>query len=168
MTSDYVKCHHCAHVFENFMKRWNDMPSPLHWDPPDYFCCSRLFNSLEVDNELQVCEVYKLHRETYYMCVDYVDRFLSRTSGIKKTQLQLIGVTALFIAAKMEVCKTAISQPVFCDHHRLAGFPCILESPWIFSLYIQGLESTWKQGWYLKVLESESLGPWKSWNFLSL
>jgi len=37
------------------------------------------------------------------MCVDYVDRFLSRTSGIKKSQLQLIGTTALFIAAKMEV-----------------------------------------------------------------
>lgn len=55
------------------------------------------------DDELQVCEVYKLHRETYYMCVDYVDRFLSRTSGIKKSQLQLIGTTALFIAAKMEV-----------------------------------------------------------------
>jgi len=36
------------------------------------------------------------------MCVDYVDRFLSRTTGIKKTQLQLIGITALFIASKME------------------------------------------------------------------
>jgi len=46
-----------------------------------------------------------MHRETLYMCVDYVDRFLSRTSGIKKTQLQLIGITALFIAAKMEACK---------------------------------------------------------------
>lgn len=53
--------------------------------------------------ELQVCEVYKMHRETLYMCVDYVDRFLSRTTGIKKSQLQLIGITALFIASKMEV-----------------------------------------------------------------
>jgi len=60
-------------------------------------------DSADTDDELQVCEVYKLHRETYYMCVDYVDRFLSRTTGIKKSQLQLIGTTALFIAAKMEV-----------------------------------------------------------------
>jgi len=44
-----------------------------------------------------------MHRETFYMCVDYVDRFLSRMTGIKKSQLQLIGVTALFLAAKMEV-----------------------------------------------------------------
>jgi len=69
----------------------------------------------DVDDELQVCEVYKMHRETYYMCVDYVDRFLSRTSGIKKSQLQLIGITALFIAAKMEarfVNKTSTTATV--------------------------------------------------------
>ena len=74
---------------------------------------------------LQVCEVYKMHRETLYMCVDYVDRFLSRTTGIKKSQLQLIGITALFIASKMEVrfdgdamitfpdiCRTRTSQEI--------------------------------------------------------
>ena len=33
----------------------------------------------------------------------------------------------------------------------LTGFRCILESPW-------------KQGWSLKVLEFEFLGPWKTWN----
>jgi len=48
-----------------------------------------------------------------------------------------------------------------------AGFPCILKSPWIFFLYIQGLESTWKQGQCLKVLESEFLGSWKSGIFLA-
>jgi len=37
-----------------------------------------------------------------------------------------------------------------------------------FSPYIQGLESTWKHGWCFKVLESELLGPRKSWNFLTL
>jgi len=51
----------------------------------------------------QVSEVYKMHRETFFMAVDYIDRYLSRTTGIKKSQLQLIGITALFIAAKMEV-----------------------------------------------------------------
>ena len=34
----------------------------------------------------------------------------------------------------------------------------------IFLLYSR-LWNTWKQGWCLKVLESELLGPWKSWNF---
>ena len=52
---------------------------------------------------IQVCEVYTLHRETYYLAVDYIDRYLSNTKNIHKTRLQLVGVTALFIAAKLEV-----------------------------------------------------------------
>ena len=52
---------------------------------------------------VQVCEVYTLHRETFYLAVDYIDRYLSNTKNIHKTRLQLVGVTALFIAAKLEV-----------------------------------------------------------------
>ena len=51
----------------------------------------------------QVCEVYRLHRESFYLGTDFIDRFLSKQSNIQKHQLQLIGITALFIAAKMEV-----------------------------------------------------------------
>lgn len=51
---------------------------------------------------IEVCEVYALHRETFYLATDYVDRFLSRVENIRKTQLQLVGITALFIAAKLE------------------------------------------------------------------
>ncbi|XP_050072276.1 G1/S-specific cyclin-E, partial [Anopheles maculipalpis] len=50
----------------------------------------------------EVCEVYKLHRETYYLTVDYIDRYLSIKQGLKKTHLQLLGITSLFIAAKVE------------------------------------------------------------------
>ncbi|XP_033096256.1 G1/S-specific cyclin-E-like [Anneissia japonica] len=51
---------------------------------------------------IEVSEVYKLHRETYYLSMDFVDRFLSVKSNIPKNKLQLIGITALFIAAKLE------------------------------------------------------------------
>lgn len=51
---------------------------------------------------IEVCEVYKLHRETFHLAMDYLDRYLSRTRATCKTQLQLIGITCLFIAAKME------------------------------------------------------------------
>lgn len=51
---------------------------------------------------IEVCEVYKLHRETYYLAIDYIDRFLSRKKEQKKTHLQLLGITALFVAAKVE------------------------------------------------------------------
>ncbi|XP_072947319.1 G1/S-specific cyclin-E isoform X2 [Epargyreus clarus] len=50
----------------------------------------------------EVCEVYKLHRETFHLTVDYVDRYLSNTDDVQKGRLQLIGITCLFIAAKVE------------------------------------------------------------------
>ncbi|KAL9974395.1 hypothetical protein ACROYT_G011419 [Oculina patagonica] len=50
----------------------------------------------------EVCEVYRLHRETYYLAIDFVDRYLSIKHDIAKQRLQLIGTTALFIAAKIE------------------------------------------------------------------
>jgi G1/S-specific cyclin-E1 len=50
---------------------------------------------------IEVCEVYKLHRETYYLTVDYLDRYLTTKQNISKNQLQLIGITCLFIASKV-------------------------------------------------------------------
>lgn len=50
---------------------------------------------------IEVCEVYKLHRETYYLAMDYIDRYLSTHNNVPKNQLQLIGITCLFIAAKV-------------------------------------------------------------------
>ena len=51
---------------------------------------------------IEVCEVYKLHRETYYLTLDYLDRYLTTKQNISKNQLQLIGITCLFIASKVE------------------------------------------------------------------
>ncbi|KAK8740956.1 hypothetical protein OTU49_002793 [Cherax quadricarinatus] len=50
----------------------------------------------------EVCEVYRLHRETYYLATDFIDRYLSASRDVPKQQLQLIGITCLFIAAKIE------------------------------------------------------------------
>lgn len=47
--------------------------------------------------------MYKLHRETFYLCMDFVDRYLSEESHMPKSRLQLLGISALFIAAKLEV-----------------------------------------------------------------
>jgi cyclin E len=49
-----------------------------------------------------VCEVYRLHRETFYLAVDFLDRYLGISSNVPKNRLQLIGVTCLFIGAKLE------------------------------------------------------------------
>ena len=39
----------------------------------------------------QVCEVYRLHRETYHLALDFIDRYLATQSDVPKQQLQLIG-----------------------------------------------------------------------------
>lgn len=52
---------------------------------------------------IEVSEVYKLRRETFYLAVDYIDRYLSNVNQfVPKNHLQLIGVTCLFIASKVE------------------------------------------------------------------
>lgn len=55
-----------------------------------------------LDWVMEVCEVYHLRRVTYYLTVDYFDRFLSIRPDVPKNQLQLVGVTCLFLAAKLE------------------------------------------------------------------
>ena len=44
---------------------------------------------------------YEMCQETLFLAVNCIDRFLSKMA-IARTKLQLIGVTALFIAAKYE------------------------------------------------------------------
>uniref|UniRef100_A0A182M5W0 Uncharacterized protein n=1 Tax=Anopheles culicifacies TaxID=139723 RepID=A0A182M5W0_9DIPT len=66
----------------------------------------------------EVCEVYKLHRETYYLAVDYIDRYLSRQKDMKKSHLQLLGITALFIAAKVSFWPSPLSENPFIGCRR--------------------------------------------------
>ncbi|XP_047118069.1 G1/S-specific cyclin-E [Schistocerca piceifrons] len=65
-------------------------------------CLQSRMRSILLDWLIEVCEVYNLHRETYHLTMDFIDRYLSIQSNIPKQQLQLIGITCLFIAAKVE------------------------------------------------------------------
>ncbi|CAL1603279.1 unnamed protein product [Knipowitschia caucasica] len=51
---------------------------------------------------MEVSEVYKLHRETYHLAQDFFDRFMATQKNVFKSTLQLIGISCLFIAAKVE------------------------------------------------------------------
>lgn len=44
---------------------------------------------------------YKLKTETLFLAVDIIDGYLSKRA-VDRTQLQLVGITALWIAAKYE------------------------------------------------------------------
>lgn len=41
--------------------------------------------------------MYKLHRETYYLAMDYFDRYLSNCEPISNDKLQLIGNNKLLM-----------------------------------------------------------------------
>ncbi len=51
----------------------------------------------------EVATEFTLKRETYHYALNYVDRYLTVVPNIKKWELQLVGVTAMYIASKMEV-----------------------------------------------------------------
>lgn len=50
---------------------------------------------------VEVAEEYKLHSETLYLAVNYIDRFLSYMSVVR-AKLQLVGTSAMFLASKYE------------------------------------------------------------------
>ena len=52
---------------------------------------------------IKVCDVYHLHRETYHLSIAYIDQYLCRTKNFSKQKFQLLGITSLFVAAKIEV-----------------------------------------------------------------
>jgi len=54
-----------------------------------------------IDWLVEVCEELQLHNETLYIAVNLTDRFLSKML-VLRAKLQLVGATALFIAAKYE------------------------------------------------------------------
>ena len=61
-----------------------------------------LMRAILVDWMFEVSMEFTLKRETFHFALNYVDRFLSIFHNIPKQELQLVGVTALFIAAKSE------------------------------------------------------------------
>lgn len=54
-----------------------------------------------IDWLVEVAEEYKLHNETLYLAVSFIDRFLSQMS-VLRGKLQLVGTAAMFIASKYE------------------------------------------------------------------
>ena len=65
--------------------------------------CNWLMRAILFDWMQEVATEFTLKRETYHYAINYVDRYLTVIRNIKKWKLQLVGVTAMYIASKMEV-----------------------------------------------------------------
>jgi len=70
---------------------------------PDYFqkvqkYISPKMRAVLVDWLVEVAEEFNLHAETLHLAVSYVDRFLTM-NVVTRDKLQLLGVTAMLVAA---------------------------------------------------------------------
>ncbi|NXA25704.1 CCNB1 protein, partial [Ibidorhyncha struthersii] len=64
---------------------------------------SGTMRAILIDWLVQVQIKFRLTQETLYMAVGIIDRFL-QVSAVSKKTLQLVGITAMFIASKYEEC----------------------------------------------------------------
>ncbi|CAF0745974.1 unnamed protein product [Adineta steineri] len=71
----------------NFMEHQSDINSPMR--------------TLLIDWLIEVSDEYKLIDETLFLCIQYIDRFLSAVN-VTRSKLQLLGTTCMYIAAKHE------------------------------------------------------------------
>jgi len=71
----------------NYMSRQTDVTTSMR--------------NILVDWLVEVGEEYKLHRETLFLAIGYIDKFLSLV-GVHRPKLQLVGTASMFIAAKYE------------------------------------------------------------------
>jgi Cyclin, N-terminal domain len=56
-----------------------------------------------IDWLMEVSEEFMIKRDTLYICVNFIDRYISLADyELQKQELQLIGVTSLFLACKVE------------------------------------------------------------------
>lgn len=50
----------------------------------------------------EVSVFFVLKNSTYYLTVNYIDRYMTEVKNVEKSQFQLVGITALLIATKVE------------------------------------------------------------------
>lgn len=69
---------------------------------------------------IEVSLHFRLHRETLYLAIHYLDRYLSLHWGIPRKNLQLLGISCLFIASKLE----EIYPPKLKEFAEVCGGSC--------------------------------------------
>lgn len=79
----------------------------IYSSKPNYLELNQKFIDSKVRTVLlgwmgEVCEDLWFCRETFYLACNYVDRYLEITANVLRKDIQLIGLTCLYISSKME------------------------------------------------------------------
>jgi len=82
---------------------------------PEYFMRQKNITchmrAILFDWMMEVCMEFQMKRETLYLAINFVDRYLSLQENLEADKLQLLGVTTLYVASKLE----EIIPPKLCD-----------------------------------------------------
>ncbi|KFQ93884.1 G2/mitotic-specific cyclin-B1, partial [Nipponia nippon] len=92
----------CSNYVKDIYKYLKDLE--VGRSGPTYLAGQEINGSMRailIDWLVQVQVKFRLQQETLYMAVAIIDRFL-QDNGVSKKTLQLVGVTAMFIASKYE------------------------------------------------------------------
>jgi hypothetical protein len=89
-------------IFENMIANEED-----YTPDPYYFKLKQkdlnwMMRAILIDWMMEVSSEFCLKRETFHIALNYVDRYLSIVPNVPKWDLQLVGLTSMFIASKME------------------------------------------------------------------
>ncbi|CAB3984765.1 G2 mitotic-specific cyclin-A-like, partial [Paramuricea clavata] len=83
---------------------------------------NKSMRAILVDWLVEVSEEYSLVPETLFLTVNYIDRFLSSNAIIDPSKLQLVGVSCMLIASKLEeIYPPEISEFVFITNSTYTG-----------------------------------------------
>lgn len=78
------------------------MPDPFFLEKKQRHITSQM-RAVLLDWLMEVSDEFGLKRETFFYAMNYIDRYLAEVEDVPKNQFQLIGLTALHLAAKTEV-----------------------------------------------------------------
>ena len=76
------------------------MPDPKYMDAQEDI--NSKMRAILIDWMVDVHAKYRMSPQTLHMTVDLIDRYLSKDFTIPRQKLQLVGITAIFIASKYE------------------------------------------------------------------
>ncbi|GLV40751.1 Cyclin E [Carabus blaptoides fortunei] len=76
--------------------------------------------SILIDWMMEICSVYRMQRNTFHLAMDYLDRYIGRVETVPSNRLQLLGITCIFIAAKL----MEVSPPLTTELASLTDGAC--------------------------------------------
>jgi len=99
----FDSCPYAAEIFQTQLKNeekfFTRIGPGINWNGRSI---TPVMRTILINWLVEVAEEYRLRRETLFLAVNYVDRFLQIRENVERNLLQLIGITCILIAAKYE------------------------------------------------------------------